>query len=170
MQAGRWCAPFISLLQTSLRWETFQSCAACSSILQAMCLRAGHNCGCLQAFDELLLVKSGGRIMYHGKVGRNAASLVEFFKARILHLPKSPSSSSVCIPLGVETGVGMCRQSQARCRWCQARTQRRGYFKRRRRRRNASWPSTSQMCTCKASAAGTPHFTGGYTVRMTENA
>lgn len=35
----------------------------------------------LQAFDELLLLKRGGRTIFHGPIGRRAADLVSYFEA-----------------------------------------------------------------------------------------
>lgn len=34
---------------------------------------------CLQAFDELLLLKRGGRTIFHGPLGRNSQYLIDYF-------------------------------------------------------------------------------------------
>ena len=36
----------------------------------------------LQAFDELLLMKLGGRIVYHGALGKHSSMLVEYLEVR----------------------------------------------------------------------------------------
>ena len=37
--------------------------------------------GCLQAFDELHLLKRGGKTIYAGPTGRDSAELVSYFEA-----------------------------------------------------------------------------------------
>ncbi len=37
-----------------------------------------------EAFDDLLLMKSGGFITYHGPLGQRSRKLVEYFQARVL--------------------------------------------------------------------------------------
>lgn len=37
--------------------------------------------GCLQAFDELLLLKRGGRVMYAGPTGHNSQELIDYFES-----------------------------------------------------------------------------------------
>lgn len=37
-------------------------------------------CDAAQAFDDLLLMKSGGMITYHGHLGKRSHSLVEYFE------------------------------------------------------------------------------------------
>ena len=39
-----------------------------------------------EAFDDLLLMKSGGYITYHGPLGEHSRKLVEYFEVRLLHL------------------------------------------------------------------------------------
>ena len=38
----------------------------------------------LQAFDDLLLMKVGGYIIYHGPLGRNSTELVKYFEVIII--------------------------------------------------------------------------------------
>ncbi|KAL6327277.1 hypothetical protein AAG906_017834 [Vitis piasezkii] len=40
-----------------------------------------------EAFDELLLMKRGGQVIYAGPLGRNSHKLVEYFEVSIIHLP-----------------------------------------------------------------------------------
>ena len=35
---------------------------------------------CVQAFDDLLLVKVGGRVIYHGRIGPSSNNLVQYFE------------------------------------------------------------------------------------------
>ena len=37
----------------------------------------------MQAFDDLLLMKIGGRIIYHGELGRQSSKLVAYFEVGI---------------------------------------------------------------------------------------
>ena len=37
---------------------------------------------CVQAFDDLLLMKVGGHIIYHGPLGTKSVKLVEYFEVR----------------------------------------------------------------------------------------
>ena len=41
----------------------------------------------LQAFDDLLLLKSGGLVTYHGSLGKNSCRLIEYFQVQ----PACPS-------------------------------------------------------------------------------
>ena len=41
-----------------------------------------------EAFDDLLLMKSGGYITYHGPLGGHSRKLVEYFEVRPLHMLK----------------------------------------------------------------------------------
>jgi len=55
--------------------------------LQARCKHL--SCGkpekmLVQAFDDLLLVKVGGRVMYHGRIGPSSCNLVQYFEVRSL--------------------------------------------------------------------------------------
>ena len=34
----------------------------------------------VQAFDDLLLVKVGGRVIYHGRIGPSSSNLVRYFE------------------------------------------------------------------------------------------
>ena len=36
----------------------------------------------MQTFDDLLLMKIGGRIIYHGELGRQSSKLVAYFEVR----------------------------------------------------------------------------------------
>jgi len=36
----------------------------------------------LQSFDELLLMKRGGRIIFHGPLGHQSSKLVEYFQVQ----------------------------------------------------------------------------------------
>ena len=44
-------------------------------------------CHWLQAFDELLLLKRGGRTIYNGPTGRDSCTLVEYFQS-IQNVPR----------------------------------------------------------------------------------
>ena len=35
----------------------------------------------LQAFDDLLLLKSGGNVIYHGSLGKRSSRLIKYFEA-----------------------------------------------------------------------------------------
>ena len=35
----------------------------------------------MQAFDDLLLVKVGGQVIYHGPIGSQSKQLVQYFEA-----------------------------------------------------------------------------------------
>ena len=37
----------------------------------------------LQAFDDLLLLKSGGVVTYHGSLGKNSCRLIEYFQVSL---------------------------------------------------------------------------------------
>ena len=37
-------------------------------------------CGTMQSFDELLLMKRGGRIIFHGPLGHQSCKLIEYFQ------------------------------------------------------------------------------------------
>lgn len=41
----------------------------------------------LQAFDDLLLMKVGGRIIYHGPLGEKSVKLVQYFEVRLPFCP-----------------------------------------------------------------------------------
>lgn len=47
-----------------------------------------------EAFDDLLLMKSGGDITYHGPLGEHSRKLVEHFEARLLPIARSPACHS----------------------------------------------------------------------------
>ena len=47
----------------------------------------------LQAFDELLLLKRGGRVIYNGPTGQRSADLVQYFEG-IEGVPKLPEGIS----------------------------------------------------------------------------
>ena len=32
-------------------------------------------------FDDLLLMKKGGRVVYHGELGQSSCNLIEYFRA-----------------------------------------------------------------------------------------
>ena len=49
-------------------------------------------CLCEQAFDDLLLMKIGGRIIYHGELGKQSSKLVAYFEVS-LQGPLSPHAS-----------------------------------------------------------------------------
>ena len=52
----------------------------------------------LQAFDDLLLLKSGGLVTYHGSLGKNSCRLIEYFQVQPACLPLQPrqQSSTLC--------------------------------------------------------------------------
>ncbi len=37
---------------------------------------------CVQSFDELLLMKRGGRIIFHGPLGKYSSQLVDYFQVQ----------------------------------------------------------------------------------------
>ena len=47
----------------------------------------------LQAFDDLLLLKSGGLVTYHGSLGKNSCRLIEYFQVQPACL-SSPGNSA----------------------------------------------------------------------------
>ena len=52
----------------------------------------------LQAFDDLLLLKSGGVVTYHGSLGKRSSKLIEYFQVRYLShklLKATPQTSQV---------------------------------------------------------------------------
>jgi hypothetical protein len=49
-----------------------------------------------QAFDDLLLVKVGGRVTYHGRIGPSSRNLVQYFEVR----PILPRASHTLTPAG----------------------------------------------------------------------
>ena len=51
------------------------------------CLLACLNLVLMQAFDELLLLKRGGRVIYNGPTGRDSSDLVTYFQ-HIQGVPK----------------------------------------------------------------------------------
>ena len=57
--------------------------------LKSLPLEPGMHCGYdakltymldVQAFDDLLLVKVGGRVIYHGRIGSSSSNLVRYFE------------------------------------------------------------------------------------------
>ena len=38
----------------------------------------------VQTFDDLLLLKSGGLVTYHGSLGKRSCKLIEYFQVRAL--------------------------------------------------------------------------------------
>ena len=50
----------------------------------------------LQAFDDLLLLKSGGLVTYHGSLGKNSCRLIEYFQ---VSLPASQAQATEQHPL-----------------------------------------------------------------------
>ncbi len=46
------------------------------------CLQACHHTlhHCLQAFDELLLMKRGGYVIYQGPLGEQSSAMLEYFE------------------------------------------------------------------------------------------
>jgi len=44
----------------------------------------------VQAFDDLLLMKVGGHIIYHGPLGTNSIKLVEYFEVTPHARPRAP--------------------------------------------------------------------------------
>ena len=53
----------------------------------------------LQAFDDLLLLKSGGLVTYHGSLGKNSCRLIEYFQVQPACL-SSPGSRAAPSALG----------------------------------------------------------------------
>ena len=49
----------------------------------AVVLKRPHT---LQAFDDLLLLKSGGVVTYHGSLGKNSCRLIEYFQVSLAPL------------------------------------------------------------------------------------
>ena len=56
----------------------------------------------MQAFDDLLLMKRGGMIIYHGRLGRHSHRLIEYFEA----IPGVPS-----LPEGLNPATWMLQIS-----------------------------------------------------------
>ena len=63
----------------------FSTPAACACKLYALEWHPGlqHKCSFVpaQSFDDLLLMKYGGSVMYHGHLGMSSCRLIEYFKA-----------------------------------------------------------------------------------------
>ena len=49
----------------------------------------------VQAFDDLLLLKSGGLVTYHGSLGKRSCKLIEYFQVRAppAKAPMTPTSA-----------------------------------------------------------------------------
>ena len=58
----------------------------------------------LQAFDELLLMKLGGRIVYHGALGKHSSKLVEYLEVSI-HLLQCSQCSLLLKLQGIDVHV-----------------------------------------------------------------
>lgn len=72
----------------------------------------------VQAFDDLLLMKAGGMITYHGHLGKRSHALVTYFEVR--HSPHSHNPQCHDRILGIHPAVHRPRvtaprQSMERC-------------------------------------------------------
>ena len=48
----------------------------------------------LQAFDDLLLLKSGGLVTYHGSLGKNSCRLIEYFQVKPARLSRHSNNAA----------------------------------------------------------------------------
>ena len=74
---------------------------ACALLGLFLAVRA-PSCSCslqpsidiFESFDELLLLRLGGRTIYHGPIGHQSSELIKYFQVRFistLHPPFSPT-------------------------------------------------------------------------------
>ena len=60
-----------------------------------------------EAFDDLLLMKSGGYVTYHGHLGKRSCKLVEYFEVRLCsHV------LTVCSPCVSSFNIALVRRKQ----------------------------------------------------------
>ncbi len=64
------------------------------------------------AFDKLLLLKKGGKVVYFGEVGQRATAIVKYFEAipNSLRLEESPSKKNPATWMLECIGAGTCQQ------------------------------------------------------------
>ena len=67
----------------------------------------------MQAFDDLLLMKIGGRIIYHGELGRQSSKLVAYFEVMLCPAHATNTTSAILqMPLAHHSMVYCARDSQ----------------------------------------------------------
>ena len=63
----------------------------------------------LQAFDDLLLLKSGGLVTYHGSLGKNSCRLIEYFQVQ----PPCPAGPAISAAPSALEFMRVCSEEQA---------------------------------------------------------
>ena len=64
-----------------------------------------------EAFDDLLLMKSGGYVTYHGHLGKRSCKLVEYFEVRLCR-PCASHVYPMCSPCASSLSIALVRRKK----------------------------------------------------------
>jgi hypothetical protein len=68
------------LYATTACWQVMVRCSNCAAAMVKLALLPNAMCyACTCRFDELLLLKRGGRTIFHGALGTDSNLLIDYF-------------------------------------------------------------------------------------------
>jgi hypothetical protein len=70
----------LALFPKVVSWTLLCLVFRSNSAVQGMKNFTSTCCMGMQAFDDLLLLKSGGQVIYHGSLGKKSSKLIEYFE------------------------------------------------------------------------------------------